>query len=122
MAQLRSRRINVMQGVLTYYLYASKVPKRVITILNRFGITVSYQSLQLALESIASSQLAALKEVCSKNLAIQVSIDNLTIPANVRDERLHNKSNFLNYTAGYVVEPPQSRAMPMFSINDVNYH
>jgi hypothetical protein len=121
LAQLRSRHINVFQGILAYFLYANRVPKRVIMTLNHLGLTVSYSSLNLALKSNAESLREELKSLCNKGMAIQVSFDNLTAAANVRDERLHNKASYLTYTAGYVVEPPPSRAVPMFTRSDVNY-
>jgi len=45
--------------------------------------------------------------------------DNCTTKASVRDERVHNKSDFLNYTVGYVVEPPVPR--PMLARSHVDY-
>jgi len=48
-----------------------------------------------------------------------VIFDNCTAAATVRDERLHNKSDFLNYTVGLVLEPAIPR--PMFLRADINY-
>jgi hypothetical protein len=49
---LRSRQVNVVQGMLSYFLYACRVPKRVIMILNKWGLTVSYSSVHHAVRAI----------------------------------------------------------------------
>jgi hypothetical protein len=121
LAQLRSWHINVFQGILAYFLYANRVPKRVIMTLNHLGLIVSCSSLNSTLKSNAKSLREELKSLCKKGMAIQVSFDNLTAAVNVRDERLHNKASYLMYTVGYIVEPPPSRMVPMFTRSDVNY-
>jgi hypothetical protein len=49
---LRSRQVNVVQGMLSYFMYACRVPKRVIMILNKWGLTVSYSSVHHAVRAI----------------------------------------------------------------------
>jgi len=122
LSQLRTRRINVVQGILTYFLYASRVPKRVITVLNHLGLTVSYSSLKSALDSNAKSLRDDLKSRGIKGMATEVSIDNLAAAANVRDERLYKKASYLTYTAGFVVEPSPARAIPMFTRANIDYN
>jgi len=61
-----------------------------------------------------------LKQLGSKNIAFEVVFDNCTAKASVRDERLHNKSDFLNYTVGFVLEPAIPH--PMFERSHVDYN
>ena len=60
-----------------------------------------------------------MQSVGRKGNAFFVVFDNCTASATVRDERLHNKSDFLKYTVGYILEPSIGR--PMFLRTDVNY-
>lgn len=54
-----------------------------------------------------------------QEIAFEVVFDNCTAAATVRDERLHNKSEFLKYTVGFALEPAIPR--PMFLRTDINY-
>lgn len=49
---LYSQQVNVVQGMLSYFMYACRVPKRVIMILNKWGLTVSYSSVHHAVRAI----------------------------------------------------------------------
>jgi hypothetical protein len=60
-----------------------------------------------------------LRELGAKDLAFQVIFNNCTAKASIRDERIHNKSDFLNYTVGYVVEP--AIPLPIFNRSHIDY-
>jgi hypothetical protein len=49
---LSSHRINLVPGIISYFMYSCRVPKRVITILNKWGITVAYSSVHQAVRGI----------------------------------------------------------------------
>jgi len=53
------------------------------------------------------------------DLAFICVFDNCNFAATVRDERLHNKSDFISYTVGFAVEPARPR--PMFSRSVADY-
>jgi hypothetical protein len=55
----------------------------------------------------------------AQDQAFQVVFDNCTAMASVRDERLHNTSDFLQYTVGYVAAP--ALPVPMFERSHVKY-
>lgn len=122
LCRLRSQLFNVVQGPLAYYLFASRVPKKVIGVLHHLGISVSYPTLQIALDNNAKSCLSRLRSVCSGNRAPQISFDNLTSPNHVRDERVHNQDGFWSATAGFLVLPPIELSRPMFTQVDINYN
>lgn len=86
-------RFNVLQNIVAYLLFANKVPKRIITILNHLGISASHSALEKALRSTAKSVLNELHKIASHREAFWVSFDNLTCAANVRDQRLVNQGN-----------------------------
>ena len=52
---LSGRSLSTVQSIITYYLYASRVPKRVFTILNNLGISSSYRTLIRIIEQQADS-------------------------------------------------------------------
>jgi hypothetical protein len=60
-----------------------------------------------------------LKQLGAQDLAFQVVFDNCTAMASVRDERVHNKSDFLHYTVGYAAAP--AVPVPMFERSHVKY-
>ena len=132
MGALSSRQINLVQGIIAYFMYSCRVPKRVITILHKWGIAVAYSSVRQAVQAMGNSLSILreaeclgkslrneLKQLGSRDIAFQVVFDNCTAQASVRDKRLHNKSDFLNYTVGFVLEP----AIPcsMFDRSHIDY-
>ena len=121
LANETSQHFNLFQNIIAYLLFASKVPKRTIAILNRLGISASYGGLRKAIDSSAKSILNRLHKICSHGEAIWVSFDNLTCAANVRDQRLINQADYLTYTTGYVVRPHPNVARPMFTHSDRHY-
>jgi hypothetical protein len=54
-AALKSRQINVLQGIMSYFMYANRVPKRVVKILHKWGVAVSYSSVSTAVKSLGTS-------------------------------------------------------------------
>ena len=116
-----SQHFNILQNIIAFLLFSSKVPKRILAILNHLGLSASYSGLQTALTSSADAIKERLRNICSHGEAIWVSFDNLTCAANVRDQRFFNQSDFLNYTAGYVVRPHPNIARPMFTHADRRY-
>jgi hypothetical protein len=90
--------------------------------LNHLGVAVSYSSILNALNHIGDAMRKRLKAVASRRQAFQISFDNLTVAANVRDQRLFNEGSFITATAGFIVIPPPSRSHAMFKRADVQYY
>jgi hypothetical protein len=114
LAQYRNSRTNFVQSIIALYLFASKVPKRVITSLNHIGFTVSYNCILEFLRKAAKHARQRLSQIAKSGKAFAVTFDNLTKMARVRDQRLFNHSSFLNMTAGFVTIPHVSRSCSMF--------
>jgi hypothetical protein len=115
LANLMNQKTNYVQGMMGLYLYASKVPKRVIQVLNHIGTSVSYDSVRNYVTTAAASARKRLRKVSSLGTAHINVFDNLTITARVRDHRFHNEDGFLTYTAGFTLIPPSARRYPRFS-------
>jgi hypothetical protein len=121
LANLRNQHVNVVQCFITFYLYASNVPKRVIAVLNHLGISSSYTSLKRALSANKDSMAAERHAMTARSNAGFINYDNLQKACNVRDETIFNKGGFLLGVVAYQYEPPPSRCRPMFTPNDCDY-
>jgi hypothetical protein len=115
LANARNSHCNYIQKVLAMYLYALKTPKRVIVTLNHFGLSVSYSTLLRDLRAAADAARSRLRTLGSQGKAFIPVFDNLTFKAKVRQERVDNQSEFMTFTAGYVLVPPSTRSPPMFN-------
>jgi hypothetical protein len=120
LAQVRNPHTNYLQGIFGIFLFASKTPKRIITALNKIGVSTSYKTILRHLKVAATIARNKLMATASKGNAFVAVFDNLTFMARVRDVRLDNLSEFLTWTAGYVLIPPASRSYPMFTHEDID--
>ena len=118
----RTRNFNALQGHVGYYLFACRVPKRVISVLNKLGLCPSYNGLLEAIKGTAEQALANLRQVAVSNTAIQISYDNCSYSANKRDLRIFNYGGCVIATARYVLVPTECASSPMLSISDRNYN
>jgi hypothetical protein len=121
-ANYRSREFNAMQGRIGYYLFACRVPKRVISTLNKLGLCPSYSGLLVAIKATAEAALVDLRQVALNNQAVQISYDNLSYSANKRDLRIQNYAGIVIHTAGYALIPADSQARPTFGRSALTYH
>jgi len=118
----RTRKFNALQGRIGYYLFACRVPKRVISTFNKLGLSPSYNGLLRAIKATAEQAVANLRRVALSDTAIQVSYDNCSYSANKRDLRVFNYGGCVVATAGYVLVPAESRSCPMLSRSDIDYN
>jgi hypothetical protein len=123
MAHFRNDHTNTIQHVIGLYLYALNTPKRTINSLNKLGICVSDTTISRSLHSAAKAARDRLKSIAGKGKAFISVFDNLTFTARVRYARLDNQSDFITWTAGYVLVPPASRSPPAFNqLTDFNWN
>jgi len=113
-------RQSFISGMLVLYLYACKVPKRVINFLNHVGLSTSHQTIINTVSAAASQVRQLLKKIGATGNAFQVSFDNVNIKSAIRDERALNQSSMVSLTAGFVLIPPPSRARSMFTSTDID--
>jgi hypothetical protein len=98
----RSQKINLIPGVLGYFLHCFRTPKRVIESLHCLGVCVSYDSVTSGMKSVAEDTAAELRKLAADFPPLFAYVDNLNFYARVRDQRLDNRAEMLNYTVGYV--------------------
>ena len=118
-ALLAGSSLTTVQTFVTYYLYASRVPKRVFNILNSLGISSSYTTLMRIVDQQAKEVRRILKGVAARGQAIQISFDNINWQNDVRYMRLHNWVSVGSGIAGYVLIA--AKFTPMFPRSAVNY-
>jgi Family of unknown function (DUF6589) len=115
-------RFNILQAIMSFYLYSSRVPKRVMSVMNHLGMSMAYPTLQQGLAAMAKSAIAKLGKLGAEESVFYISFDNLTKATRVRWERLVNQGAFITATAGYVLKLPASWARRMFTRDDINMH
>lgn len=116
-----SQRFNVIQGRVGYFLFASKTSKSMISVLNKLGICPCYDGIIGSIKATAEAARDYLSQICLRGQTIWISFDNLTYTANVKLQTLFNRGDFIIFTAGYLVIPPESRARRMFNPFDCDY-
>lgn len=109
LANVRNPATNYIQGMFALYFFASKVPRRVLTVINHVGMSVSYNTLRNFLQSAADDARSRLVQPGTSENAFLVVFDNLTKHSKVHDHRILHDNYFLNFTAGFILVPPLSR-------------
>ena len=115
--------ITFPQSMTGLYLYGSKAPICIITMLSQLSISISHSSVIVHIKEAAKAVKAAklkLHKVAASGNAFQVSFDNVNFLQNVHDQWILNHSSMVSLTAGFVVVPPASCVQPMFTTADVN--
>jgi len=118
LTNVRNNTSNFIQCIFALYLFASKLPKRVLTTLNHIGMSVGYTTLRTFLKCAADDALRRLSQLSSSGDAFVIVFDNLTKHSKVRDRRILHDHIYLNFTAGYILVPPPSRRQKMHSLKD----
>lgn len=97
----RNEHSNLFQRVIGHYAFSSNIPKRSVESLHQMGIIVSYESIRRGLQVNAK---AVMEEIANKTRfhRFYISYDNINFYEHVRDQRLHNWSAIVNYTAVYI--------------------
>ena len=112
---------NFLQSMLGLHLYASNIPKRSYPCLNHLGLSVSDQTLRRQLTTAADVSRDKLLTQGASGKAFIAVFDNLNSMSKVRDMRAMNQATEINYTAGFLLCPPEERAYPAFDHTDIRF-
>ena len=85
-----------------FYLFASQVPKRVIVVLQRLGVSSSYSPILHSLEVAAQGELAKTR-IRVWNQPFMMLYDKFNLYSRVQHEGIHNMNIQHNNTMGTVV-------------------
>ena len=98
----RSQKINLIPGLLRYFFHCFRTPKRVIESLHCLGVCISYKSVISCMKTVAEASAAELQKLAADLPPLFSYIDNMNSYAPVRDQRLDNRAEMLNYSVGYI--------------------
>ena len=112
---------NFLQNMVGLHLYASNIPKRIYPCLNHLGVSVSDQTLRRQLTTAADVARDKILRLGGSEKAFITVFDNLNSMSKVRDMRLMNQASQINYTAGFLLCPPDERAYPTFDHTDIQF-
>lgn len=102
MAFARSRQCNALQTPIGYYLQASGVPKRVIGILNRLGVSIGYTTICDAMKSIGIANGELVQKRIMNGEPIGIMWDNNAMFENKTGQSVKNRQVLTQYTCAAV--------------------
>jgi hypothetical protein len=98
-----------------FWLQAMKVPKRAITVLNQLGVSVSYDSIRVAVRAVSHAALKRMRNVVKSGKFFGICWDNLALPNNKKETTEMNRGSLDHCTTSYMYEllvPPPQDAEP----------
>jgi hypothetical protein len=99
-----------------FWMQAMKVPKRAITVLNQLGVSVSYDSIRVAVRAVSHAALKRMRNVVKSGKFFGVCWDNLALPNNKKETTEMNRGSLDHCTTSYmyelVVPPPHDASSP----------
>ncbi|KAG0010056.1 hypothetical protein BGZ82_003714, partial [Podila clonocystis] len=98
---LQSQRVNAFQMMTALYLHGTNTPKRTITALAATGLSVSYSTLQIALQNLTKEHIeniVLMMESCTYFFVW----DNINIAERKLDQRIGNKDDFVSGTTSSI--------------------
>jgi hypothetical protein len=112
---------NFLQNMVGLHLYASNIPKRIYPCLNSLGVSVSDQTLRRQLTTAANVARDKILTLGGSGKAFVTVFDNLNSMSKVRDMRVMNQASQINYTAGFLLCPPEERSYVTFDHTDIQF-
>ena len=104
-----NKRSNLLQTIIRYFAFANNVPKRCMEVLHQMGLFTSYEQILRTLRANKVAVETSLAEKVAKDCFF-ISYDNMNFYEHARDQRIINRGEIVNYTAGYVcfIKTPNS--------------
>ncbi|KAF9377117.1 hypothetical protein CPB97_010399 [Podila verticillata] len=98
---LQSQRVNSFQMMMALYLHGTNTPKRTITALATSGLSVSYSTLQIALQNLTKEHIENIV-LMMENCTYFFVWDNINIAERKLDQRIGNKDDFISGTTSSI--------------------
>jgi hypothetical protein len=99
-----------------FWLQAVKVPKRAISVLNQMGISVSYDSIRVAVKAVSQAAQDRMRNIVKSGVLFGLCWDNVALPNNKKETTEMNRGSLDHCTTSYMYElfvpPPQDTASP----------
>ncbi|KAA8909008.1 hypothetical protein FN846DRAFT_1020806 [Sphaerosporella brunnea] len=100
----RSQQNNYMQTIIGFWLQSVKAPKRVIALLNRLGVSVSYGSITTAVKAVGTAAAKDLQKKVQSGCFIGICWDNLALQVGKKEETEMNRNDLELCTTAYAYE------------------
>jgi hypothetical protein len=90
-----------------FWLQATKVPERAISVLNQLGISVSYDSIRVAVKSVSLAEQKRIRSIVGSGVLFGLCWDNLALPNNKKETTEMNRGSLDDHdhcTTSYAYE------------------
>ena len=87
---------------LGYFMQASRVPKRVVAVMNQLGVSVSYDSVVSAVKANGQMELQRVREMVKEGVPFGICWDNLVLDSHKKEETEMNRSSQGHCTTSFV--------------------
>jgi hypothetical protein len=109
-----NKRANYLQVVLGLYFYSQGASSSLISVLQKAGVSVSYDSIQRALGSLTKSHLKKVREVVKREEGgFLIGYDNINMAFRRHDQHFDNKDTFENGATATLVVTAQKPTVDM---------
>lgn len=107
-------RSNYLQVILGLYFYSQGASSSLISVLQKAGVSVSYDSIQRALGSLTKSHLKKIRQVVMRESnSFLVGYDNINMAFKRHDQHFDSKDTFENGATATLVVTPQRPTVDM---------
>ena len=120
MCYTKTRKANLYQMVMGYYLISADTSKCVLEVLHAVGFSVSYSSVTRMMKTIAQQSIADLQTIPSKYPRFSFCFDNMDFQARVRDLAMDHQGCLKHYCAAYAAINLDGGSGPMLTADDIN--
>jgi len=113
-----NKRSNYLQAMFGIYFYSQGAKSSLISVLQKAGVSISYDSIQRALGSLADSHLKTIRKVVRRESnAFLIGYDNINMAFRRHDQHFDNKDTFENGATATLVITPQKATIDMSNDN-----
>lgn len=105
---MSSQKVNAFQTIMGIFLHCTGCPKRVIGVLSRLGLSISYSHVQNGLRSLTKDALKRVQEVIKKNDWFLVW-DNINFAIKHHHQRVDKRDTFESGTTATVILIPSAK-------------
>jgi hypothetical protein len=101
--QQRMGQLELMgKTALGYFMQASRVPKRVVAVMNQLGVSVSYDSVIAAVKANGQMELERVRKMVRHGIPFGICWDNLVLDSHKKEETEMNRSTQDHCTTSFV--------------------
>ncbi|KAG0012346.1 hypothetical protein BGZ81_001645, partial [Podila clonocystis] len=109
-----NKRANYLQVMFGLYIYSQGASSSLITVLQKVGVSVSFDSIQRALGALTKAHLENVRRVVTKEMKpFLIGYDNINMAFRRHDQHFDNKDTFENGATATLIVVPQMPTVEM---------